>query len=441
MDQKLRKEKLLTGWKEISTYLRCNEKTARRWELKYALPIRRHAGQGKSRVHAYKEELDEWLKGHPLEKSLNKTQRNAKIKWQKDLTYIFVPIILVISIFMFFIKNQKKTSPADFKLNGSSLIILDEKGRELWRFDTGLENIIDESEYRLHFQTKKIDKGNGRYHFPYLIIKDINSDGQKEVIFNALTKNQLRSRKLYCFSNKGEELWSFQAGREITFGPTTFSPDYWMKGFLAEDLDGDGKDEIFIICNNRFYEPTQFVVLNSEGGSLGTYWNYGRLTDINFIDINYDGLSEILLCGTNNEFESPCLIVFELNSIKGGSPCKSENNWEDIEPGTEKYYLVFPRTDVDRYYFAIDSFKTIDNLRNNRLSVTTIISNIAYELDYSLKLLDIRISHLFQELHNKALREGAISTDIIDQEKKLAENILYFNGEKWTATPSMSNSW
>jgi len=441
MDQKQREKSLLTTWKEISIYLRCDEKTARRWEIKYALPTRRHPGQGKSRVHAYKEELDEWLKGYPYKNSLNKNQKNAKVKWQKGLPYIFVPIILVIFIFMFFIKNQKTNIPSDFRIKGSTLIILDEKGRELWRFDTGLKNLIDESEYRIHFQTKQIDLSNGAYHFPYLIIKDLNSDGQKEVIFNALTDNQLGSRKLYCFSNRGEELWSFQAGKEIKFGSTTFSPDYWIKGFLAEDLDGDGNDEIFIICNNRYYAPTQFVVLDSEGNSIGTYWNYGRLADVNFIDINDNGQREILLCGMNNEFESPGIIVFELNSIKGGSPGKSTTFWQDVEKGTEKYYLIFPRTDVDKSYFANDSFKTIDNLSNNRLAVTTINSNISYELDYNLTLLDIRISHSFKKLYNKALSEGIIITDINDQKNKLAENILYFNGEKWIVTSAMSNSW
>jgi hypothetical protein len=441
MDQKQRKESLLTTWKEISSYLCCNEKTAQRWEIKYGLPVRRPPGLGKSRVHAYKEELDEWLRGHPYEKSLNKSQKNAKIKWQKAITYIFVPIILVIMIFLFFIKNQKTNSPADFRIDGSSLIILDKKGRELWRFDTELKNLIDEKNYRIHFQIKQLDEINGSYRFPYLIIKDINSDDQKEVIFNAITNDQFRSRKLYCFSNQGEELWSFRAGREIKFGSTTFSPDFWIKGFLAEDLDGDGQDEIFIICNNRYYAPTQFVVLDSVGDSIGTYWNFGRLVDVNFTDINNDSQREILLCGTNNEFESPCVIVFGLNSIKGGSPGKSTNSWQDIEKGTEKYYLIFPRTDADRFYFANDGFKTIDNLSNNRLAVCTINSNISYELDYKLMLLDIRISHSFKELYNSAINEGIISTDIDDQIKKLAENILYFNGEKWTAAPAMSNSW
>ncbi len=56
------KESLLTSWKEIAAYLNCETRTCIRWEKNLKLPIHRMEGTPKSRVFAYKAELDDWLK-------------------------------------------------------------------------------------------------------------------------------------------------------------------------------------------------------------------------------------------------------------------------------------------------------------------------------------------------------------------------------------------
>lgn len=56
--------KVLTGWKEISTYLRSGVRTVQRWET-IGLPVRR-VGVGPVRpVMAFAEELDAWRKEAP----------------------------------------------------------------------------------------------------------------------------------------------------------------------------------------------------------------------------------------------------------------------------------------------------------------------------------------------------------------------------------------
>jgi len=67
-------EKPLSSWKEIASYLGCDERTCLRWEKKFGLPVHRAGGsQSKSLVFAYKDELDEWLRhrreGEPADPS------------------------------------------------------------------------------------------------------------------------------------------------------------------------------------------------------------------------------------------------------------------------------------------------------------------------------------------------------------------------------------
>src|ERR1017187_5961395 len=57
----------LSSWKEISQFLDCSDKTARRWEVHRNLPVHRIPGGAKSSVYAYRDELQKWLEGNPAE--------------------------------------------------------------------------------------------------------------------------------------------------------------------------------------------------------------------------------------------------------------------------------------------------------------------------------------------------------------------------------------
>ena len=54
----------LDSWKEIAAYLKCSERTVRRWELE-GLPVHRHPHKKKAGIYAYRAEIDTWWRnGH-----------------------------------------------------------------------------------------------------------------------------------------------------------------------------------------------------------------------------------------------------------------------------------------------------------------------------------------------------------------------------------------
>ncbi|HEY1873908.1 MAG TPA: tetratricopeptide repeat protein [Steroidobacteraceae bacterium] len=55
----------LIGWKAIGQYLRCTERTARRWEAFRGMPVHRIPGGGRSSVWASADELTGWLQALP----------------------------------------------------------------------------------------------------------------------------------------------------------------------------------------------------------------------------------------------------------------------------------------------------------------------------------------------------------------------------------------
>jgi hypothetical protein len=57
-------EERFDSWKEISSFFRRDERTVQRWEKEYGLPIHRRTELKKSRVWAYRHELEGWEKKH-----------------------------------------------------------------------------------------------------------------------------------------------------------------------------------------------------------------------------------------------------------------------------------------------------------------------------------------------------------------------------------------
>jgi hypothetical protein len=439
-----KRDNLLSSWKEIASYLDCDVRTCYRWEKKYGLPVYRVDEKSKSRVYAYKDELDEWLKSRnnrDLSPSDIKLQRRKQLirTWISLSTLILFGVIL----YFLFLRNATSPIPADFRIHNSNLIIVNEGGKELWRYDTGLENLRIEEHYRMHFQKKKNSEDRIGRDLPQIMIKDINDDNREEVLFSPKTTTELGEGKLICFNDKGEILWDFETGRELIFGQKVYSKDYRIRGFEVVDLNHDGALEIAVISDHFPDFPTQLVILGSDGIKIGEYWNSGRMEDFVCIDIDEDGREELIVGSMNNEHAKPSLIVFDASDIQGCSP--QENDYyrcNHLRPGTEKYYLLFPRIDFLRLEMMMEPIAKINILKNGLLSVTTGYSCLFYEFDRKFELQNIGLSHRFQMKHKKAVAEGITTSELDDDYiKNLEQGLLYWNGEKWVSEPAMNKKW
>lgn len=430
MTKELKKENLLTSWKEIAAYLDCDERTCLRWEKKYGLPVHRIDEISKATVFAYKDELDRWLARFINSKSSPKGKIARKLGGRQIFYFLLAFLVILAVRFFLLPRITSNPHPVDFRIEKAHLIVLNEKGKELWRFNSGVENLVGEREYRDHFQFKRIFLG--RRLLPHLIIKDLNQDGQVEVLFSIQTQDEDGEGKLFCFSHDGRVLWEFQAGRAMKFGERVYSPDYRIQGVDVCDLDGDGNSEIIIMAIHRFYFPTQLAVFDAEGRIVGEYWNAGQFCDIAFIDLNEDGETEILATGINNEYGKGCLVAFDWNKVEGSSPQGKDFACQGCAKGKEKHYILFPLTEVDQLEKPVGAIDLINPFRNKQLSVRTQLSEIYYIFDYNLELQDVQLTHTFKHKYRLARLEGKIEAELdADYEKHLAQSLLYFNGQTW----------
>jgi hypothetical protein len=431
----LAKENLLRSWKEISAYLGCDERTCYRWEKRFGMPVHRaDDGISKSRVFAYKDELDLWFQetfknSHPP--VFPKPVPRPSVRW---VLIGLVPVWAVVIFMLARTAAMRHGQPMDFHIRGTTLIILGDDGKELWRKDTKADGLEDEAFYRARFQV--VNAAVGRADLPSLMIKDIDGDGRKEVVFAVQKRGDSYGEgDLYCYDSRGRERWHFAAGREMSFGGMTYSPDYRIRGFNLHDFNGDGRQEVTVISYHFPQWPCQLAVFDCNGKPMGQFWNSGYLTDVRFQDLDGDGREEMIVSGVNNEYGG-CVIVFDPTRVDGCSPQTGAFRSDTLPPGSEKYYVRTPRTDVS---LALgDIVEDIDYLgvtKNQHLEATTGYG-LAYEFDFGLRCLNAVWGHGYMMKHNELAAAGKIRSALDEAYRQtIISGVRYWNGRAWVAEP------
>lgn len=134
---------MLSSWKESAADLDCHVRTCIRWKKQFGLPIHRMDASQKSRILAYKDEIEKWQK--ECFKSKNRyTQFYQKPRaWYKNPYIIYLGAILFAAVIFFLLLFvfPKAQQPYDFRIEKNRLIILSEPGKKIWEYDTEIENL------------------------------------------------------------------------------------------------------------------------------------------------------------------------------------------------------------------------------------------------------------------------------------------------------------
>ena len=223
-----KKENILTSWKEIAAYLDRDVRTCVRWEKRYGLPVHRLERDSKAKVFAYREQIDEWLAERSALASSPAVCELPARRWFRPFRS-FSPWPAwprrSTSCSSGRPAARAPASPADFRISGSKLIVVDGRGRDLWPFDTRLPDLEGEETYRPRSE-RKAQGSDYIPVWPYLLIRDIDGDKRPEVLFSTQTASEYGEGRLFCFDEHGTELWRFDAGRALEFGGRPHHREY-----------------------------------------------------------------------------------------------------------------------------------------------------------------------------------------------------------------------
>jgi hypothetical protein len=302
-----------------------------------------------------------------------------------------------------------KGSPTALDVEGSSLVVLDERGHRLWqhRFDSPFYEKADYS---------RRSGGSQRFRFA-----DIDGDGHVELLFIRMPTDPVsRGATLFCFSDTGEVRWEYKVNRAVRSPKESFSPPYISKA-VAVARAGKGRPPVVVLSSvHSVWYPNQIAVLSGDGKLLSEYWHSGQLDLLETSDLDGDGVDEIYAAGTNNDYNQATLVVLNPNELGGASreTEKPEYQLLDLPPPRERARILFGRSclvvpPMPRNVVSALRFQGSDVL------VTTgefDVASLIYRLDRSMKPIDLGATDGFVATHRSARQRGLIHHDFSPRE-------------------------
>ena len=223
MGPDMHKRDVLHSWKEISVYLDRDVRTCHRWEDELELPIHRiDENSPRSKVFAYKSEIDEWLK----ERGNNHQDKKSSSIWTNKRVIAGLAIgslvLCVVFAWLYFTKTPSVSSLSELTLS-----VLPFKN-------------LDSSEYEEYFS---------------------------EGITNEIVSSLIRLNKIRVIPGSADKLSLYPAQNREMFGQK-LKPDYLVMGEIRQE-----KDKILLKINlirtednknmwNGSYESDQNDILN-----------------------------------------------------------------------------------------------------------------------------------------------------------------------------------
>lgn len=423
----------LDSWKEIAAFLGRDVRTCQRWEKELDLPVHRFESASRPRVFAYRQEIERWIGGLSNDPRLEKQKRGPV---PILITLIGGAAVLLAAVLVFRPINRS-SCPCDYRIFGSRLIILDKNHRQLWERDTGLDLLENEAHYRTRFQRKFYIAGMN--YLPSLIIRDIDGDGNTEILFHMQTTDLNDSNLLICYSESGNELWRFRAGREAVFGGRIVSDDYLIKGIDVFRFSDNSPNRILVFANHRSEFPAQISLLDTSGNKLGEFWNAGRINDYALLDVDHNGRRDLLLAGINAETGQPCCAALDQDRFDGCCPAiKPGYRMEEGRKCSVLAYVLLPIAAAADILGPNGAIERIETSFSEASAAVRLESIVLYTLNFRLELMRVKLLERFLMDYAKTRRSETFDLEPEELiETLMKEGPRFFNGKRYVREPTL----
>ncbi len=279
-----------------------------------------------------------------------------------------------------------------------------------------------------------------------VLIKDLNGDGEKEVIsvFTKKIKGTVRPVfYLTLFSYKGEVLWQkrYLLSVETRIGRVYKRPPTIRK-FYTIDLNGDKVDEIVVLSNFAFF-PFLIDVYSLEGRRISRFVSSGHINSIMFYDYDGDGVVELIAGGVNNEYDSAVLLILNPFSMSGKTPqTKPYYDISGYKVGKFEKFLRFSPSILCKRFILRNCVVKVSFLKDrvvietDELMVKAVLKSLLlsnagaklyYMLDKNFNLIDFEISDHFKIAAN----HGGVKIDYDKESARLLKGVEEWNGKEW----------
>lgn len=354
-----------------------------------------------------------------------------------------------LSVLLFLSSPSKKDAiitdwnPAVGKLTGEMLLVQNKYGQDLDEIYVG-----------------SYTGGLGGFERQLVSCFDVDGDGINEVIWVVrMGDNPDGVGSVTCKSIRDNRiLWSIHLRRNLIFpgDDENVHDRYDCPAIQVGDLDKDGKPEVYILAHHRDLYPSYLEKIDAlTGEEIALYVHSGHLNSLQVVDLDGDGIKELLLTGINNGYAAGCLAVLDPRSLNGYGPTQGKYIPQGYQKGSEEAYILIPKSIVgqtsmkqDRWSIAngleIDSSSQTftvsinDNLESNELSATFYLVfgyDLKVQKHYTASNYDIAAKRLFEEKKIPRLPDASYFQD------EYFKTLRYWDGEGWVNQPIQNRQY
>jgi hypothetical protein len=428
----------LNGWKEIAAHLDKGVRTVQRWEKELGLPVRR-MGTGRGEVvFAITSELDAWQQSartgdrglEAIEEEERPEASHAPlVPWRdrvpRRIITIAALVLVMVSVGAWI--ALRAGAPRSARVQDGALRAYDGRGRLAW-------------EHRFEFPLNDSETAAAaRRASPSVVVRDIDGDGDPEVLLVTNCESAPSAAGLYCLDSRGRERFRHTPRHHVRFGsvPTT-GP--WRPLLVVVLPEATGRSSIWLVSNDNTQFPTVVEKLDPAGRLVGQFWHPGFISRIQ--PWTFQGRRVVLLAGANNDFNSASLAVLDPDRPTGTAPARRDHyQCRDCPPGDPLAFVVFPSTDIDRLQDAEQAIESVVEDDAGNLTVQlwrgSAFPELAgydravtlYRLDGHLRPLSADHQPSFVIMHNELFRLGRLNHPYGPQDEAALWPVYRWNGQ------------
>lgn len=429
----------LDGWKEISGYLRCDIRTCLRWEKDAGLPIHRiNTGATRSRVFAYRAELDRWLAGdHEAQKRIARPGRTGR--WG----IVAAGAGLLAVALMAWMLWPSSPAPVDCRAKGQTLVCFDAKDRELWHL--AIDSPVDLAGFLADG-----DLPLGRPVRHRVVLKDIDGDGRNEVAVFDYDRNP-SARAVLLLDHDGEELWAGHPAFDVRYREQSPGSSFRPFQLGVEDIDGDGAREVLALWAHDRFHPGLFEVYAGSGNRVFQYHHTGLLQS--FTVVERADRRQILIGGTNNLLGGDAvLVILDARDLQSGlgppydvpddlrSRATELARYVPVNPQRARQlrYLRFPHNDLSRATGTtwMNVYEILADEDGYSVQVDCGSRTPAYfTFDASFNLIGVQAGPDLRKIYEAHLSSGNVNRPLDEFLNAWLRRVQQWDGAGWVPVP------
>jgi len=413
---------VLGSWKEIAAFFDVTVRTVQIWEEERGLPVRRNPG-GKGRVFAYVAELQAWRDGAQVESRSNPPEAVQPPLSRAHWILWSAPIAVLTALALLGLLKTGPRTPSAYRVAGQSLIVSDQEGRILWthRFESAISPT---------WETESTFSGP--------VFEDIDGDGAVELLFpfNSNIPWGAHNGALYCFSSSGSVRWVFRPERNVSTHKSRFAPPYELRLLALVPGEVGSPMRIFAAATHTADNPSQAVLLDTNGKVVREYWHSGHYGAVLVTDLVPGGGPEIYLGAVSNAARRASLIVLDPRDFEGAAS-EEDSDYQILgfPPPRELGRILFSRMKAS-HSVTFDHIAALARSGDRLIVGVSDTSGLAAYQAYfgpQMNFIDISISTTTYGTYRKLHAQGLVPIDNPDPELPELRKVRYL-------TPSQAAS-